>query len=470
MLLRQVADRNPTVALRLSQAVDPPYRAYRDGDGTLMETFSTGGTATAGRWSPPGSASVRSPLWRGDIVAALASILDYSGTDGVPHHARVAAIAARTASHLRTVDRLDVFYAGLLHDIGLMGNARDPDRWANPDQQANQPILRSHPLIGAQLVAQVPELVTVAEIVMDHHECVNGHGYPRGKTGDEISNGAQVLHFANVCDVVLREQGSPELIPLLDAVRRRTTPQVSTAVADAGIEALGEPGLYAQLLTPDDVRFLVSSIVHRLAADDLVTTEGQVTSLLELFAHVTDAHPADKIGHSRRVATLAVLVAMAMRLGKEVATTVKWAGLVHDVGMVTIPKEVLDKPGPLTPAELKQVHGHALATEQFIGTIRGLEEIAKVAAAHGEAFDGSGYPHGRSGNEIPIGARILAVCDTFDALTSRRPYRDARETSLAIDILVKGSGSLFDPDVVQAAVPAFLVARAAEEPLAVTRN
>jgi putative nucleotidyltransferase with HDIG domain len=435
-----------------------------------MEMPSTGGTATANRWSPPGSASVRSPLWRGDILAALAAILDYTATDDVPHHARVAAIAARTASHLRTVDRLDVFYAGLLHDIGLLGDSRDPDRWFNPDQQANQPLLRSHPLVGAQLVAQVPELVTVAELIMDHHECVNGHGYPRGKTGDEVSNGAQVLHFANVCDVVLREQGSPELIPLLDAVRRRAAIQVSTPVADAGIETLGEPGFYAQLLAADDVRFLISSIVHRLAADDLVTTEGQVTSLLELFAHVTDAHPADKIGHSRRVATLAVLVAMAMRLGKEVATTVKWAALVHDVGMVTVPKEILDKPGPLTPDELAAVRCHATATERFIASIRGLEEIATVAAAHGEAFDGSGYPHGLADRAIPIGARILAVCDTFDALTSRRPYRDARETSLAIDILVKGSGSLFDPDVVEAAVPALLVARSAEEPLAAMAN
>jgi HD-GYP domain-containing protein (c-di-GMP phosphodiesterase class II) len=117
-----------------------------------------------------------------------------------------------------------------------------------------------------------------------------------------------------------------------------------------------------------------------------------------------------------------------------------------------------------------EVHRHSLATERFIGTIRGLEEIARVAAAHGEAFDGSGYPHGLADSAIPIGARILAVCDTFDALTSRRPYRDARETTLAIDILVKGSGSLFDPDVVEAAVPAFLVARAAEEPIAVAAN
>jgi putative nucleotidyltransferase with HDIG domain len=412
----------------------------------------------------PAGAPLSRPLWRGDILAALARVLDYSPKSEIPHHGRVAALAARMASHLRCVDRLDAFYAGLLHDIGLLGDARDPGRWWNPNEQANQPLLRAHPLVGAQLVAQMPELLAVAEIIMDHHESTDGHGYPRGKAADEISPAAQVLYFANTCDVALREQGAPELIPLLDAIRRRTASQVAAPIADAGIETLGEPGFYAQLLRAEDVEFLVESTVHRLAADDLVTSETQTTSLLELFANVTDAHPADKVGHSRRVATLAVLVAMTMGLPKHQTTRVKWAGLVHDVGMMTVGKELLDKPGPLTKGEMAQVHHHASATEHFVGAIRGLEEVAALAAAHGESFDGSGYPKGLSGDDIPLGARILAVCDTFDALTSHRPFRDARETALAVDILVKGSGSLFDPDVVAAAVPAFLLSRSADEP------
>ena len=407
--------------------------------------------------------TLRQPLWRGDFLAALARVLDWDPEAVVPHHGRVAALAAKMASHLRGVDRLDVFYAGLLHDIGLLGDARDPARWWNAGQQANQPLLRAHPVIGAQLLAQLPDLPGAAEIIMDHHESIDGHGYPRGKTGDEISPAAQVLYFANTCDVVLREQASPELIPLLDALRRRTASQVRPAVEDAGIETLGEPGFYAQLLTAEDVAFLVDSAVHRLAANDLVTSEVHVTGLLELFAHVTDAHPADKIGHSRRVASLAALVAMAMDLPKNETTKIRWAGLVHDVGIITVRKELLDKPHLLAPEELAEVHRYASATERYIGAIRGLEEIAAIAAAHGEAFDGSGYPRGLAGEDIAIGARILAVCDTFDALTSPRPYREARETSLAIDILTKESGSLFDPQVVAAAVPAFLLARSADE-------
>ena len=419
---------------------------------------------------PATDSSVRSSLgslnlWQGEFLVALSRLLDYFPARQAPHHARVAALAARMASHLRRIDRLDTFYAALVHDIGLLSDVRDPDRWWSPEEQANRPLVRSHPLIGAQMVAEVPELTSVAQIVLDHHECINGHGYPRGKCGDEILPASQVLRFANTCDVVLREQASPELISLVHAVRGRTASQVSTEVADAGIEVLGEPGFYAQLQTPEDIEFLVQSTLHRLTPNDLVTTESEVTALLELFSHVTDSHPADHVGHSRRVAALAVLVSMAMGLPLDQTTRIKWAALVHDVGMVTVPKAILDKPGHLDAEELAEIRKHAAATEQFIAPIRGLEEVAAIAAAHGEAFDGSGYPHGLSGHSIPLGARILAVCDTFDALTSRRPYREARETSISVDILVKGSGTLFDPDVVAVAVPAFLIAGAAEEPL-----
>jgi HD-GYP domain-containing protein (c-di-GMP phosphodiesterase class II) len=408
-------------------------------------------------------------LWRGEVLAGLARLLDYtaSTTDGapvpVPHHSRVAALAVRMASHLR-VDRLDVFYAGLIHDIGLLGNSSDADRRRNLDDQANRPLMRAHPIIGAELAAETPELFSIAPMILDHHECISGHGYPRGKSDSEIAPEAQILRFADTCDVLFREQGTPEIISFLHAARGRTATEVSSAVADAGVEALGEPGFYAQLLTAADVDFLIESVLHRVAADDLVLSETELTGLLELFAHVADAYPSHKTGHSRRVAHLAVLVALALGLKPDEVTKIRWAALVHDVGVIAVPKSILDKPDHLSADEVAAVRRHASATEQFIAPIRGLEEVARIASSHGESFDGSGYPRGLAGREIPLGGRILAVCDTFDALTSHRPYREARDTTLSVDILIKGSGSIFDPDVVEAAVPALLVGRPAEEP------
>lgn len=402
---------------------------------------------------------------RGEILAALSRILDYDPAGHIPHHARVAVIAARMASHMRQVDRLDAFYGGLIHDIGLQGTDHDFRCTGNLEEQANQPLVRAHTLVGAQMAGAVPELATVSEMILDHHECVNGRGYPRGKAGQEIHLGAQLLRFADTCDFVLREQGWPDLISFLDAIRRRSAGQVDIEVADAGIEILGETGFYAQLMAVEDVELLLQSTIRHLAAEDTAATEDEVTSLLELFACVTDMHASDRIGHSRRVARFADVVATALGLPSQEITKIRWAALVHDIGMAAVPKKILDKTGPLTPAEMAIIHGHSVKTAEFMAPIRGLEDVAAMAAAHGEAFDGSGYPHGLVGNEIPLGSRILGVCCTFDALTSRRPYREARDTSLAIDILIRGSGGLFDPDVVSAAVPALLAVQSAEEPL-----
>lgn len=414
--------------------------------------------------SPPGSAGTEVHLNRGEVLAALSRVLDYRPSPEVPHHGRVAALASRTASRVPGADPRDTFYAGLIHDIGLLDEQHDYSHPANLAEQANRPLMRSHPLTGAQLVATVPGLYAVAEIILNHHEWTNGHGYPRGKVGSEISPAAQVLRFADTCDFILREQGSPELLPFLDAVRNRTAGQVSPPVADAGIDVLSKSGFYAQLLTDEDVESIVQSRIRRLAGDDFATTEAEITGLLELFAHVTDAHPADKIGHSRRVANLTIVVAMALGMSPQDTVNVKWAALLHDLGTITVPKSLIDEPRQLTAEELTEVRRLTGRTHEFLAPMSGLEEVAAIAGSHSEAFDGSGYPQGLTGYEIPLGSRIIAVCDTYDALTSRRPYRAARDTSLAIDILVRGSGSIFDPDVVAVAVPVFLISQNSEEP------
>jgi HD-GYP domain-containing protein (c-di-GMP phosphodiesterase class II) len=141
----------------------------------------------------------------------------------------------------------------------------------------------------------------------------------------------------------------------------------------------------------------------------------------------------------------------------------RWAALLHDIGMVAVPRRLVDQPGLLNEEELDQVRRLTSKTREFLEPLQGLDDVVEMAASHGEAFDGSGYPQGLSGTDIPLGSRIIAVCDTFDALTSHRPYREARDPGLAIDILLRGSGSLFDPDVVSKAVPVLLVHYAIEE-------
>jgi HD-GYP domain-containing protein (c-di-GMP phosphodiesterase class II) len=394
---------------------------------------------------------------RADLLAAVARVLDYRPTREVPHHGRVAALAAHVAARLGGTDPREVFFAGLVHDIGLLSEQWDLSHPPNLEEQANRPLTRSHPLVGAQMLAEVPRLLSVAEVVLDHHEWVDGHGYPRGKSGEEVPWASQVLRLADTCDFLLREQGAPELLALLDAVRTRAARQVTDDILEAGTDVLDRPGFYAQLLAGDDVDLLVRTTTHHLAEDDFVASGMEMTALLELLATLADAHASDHIGHSRRVANLTVMVAMAMGLSAEETAKAKWAALVHDLGMVAVPKTLLDEPRLLSEKELRDVRSRSARVGTFLGSVEGLEEVTHIAACHREAFDGSGCPDGLAGSAIPLGARLISLCDTFDALTSPRPYREARDTSLAIDILIRGSGGMFDPDVVSAAVPVFLI-------------
>jgi len=409
--------------------------------------------------SPPQVTGLDLHVRRADVLATIARVLDYRPEPHVPHHGRVAVLAARVASYLPGPDPSDVFLAGLVHDIGLLDAQWDLAHPPNLTEQANRPLIRSHPLTGAQMLADVPRMLPLAEIVLDHHEWVDGHGYPRGKAGEEVSPASQVLRFADTCDFLLREQGSPELLALLDAARTRTASQVSPHVREAGSEALGQPGLYGQLLEGKTVDGLVQEVAQRLGPDDVVSTDAEMTGLLELLATLIDAHAADHSGHSRRVAKLVVMVAMAMGLEPSATARAKWAALIHDIGMITVPKAVLDEPRLLSERELRDVRAQTARAAEFLGKVDGLDEVARIAACHREAFDGSTGPSGPAAGDVPLASRLIAVCDTFDALTSHRPYRAARDTSLAIDILIRGSGGLFDPDVVSAAVPVLLISK-----------
>jgi len=399
---------------------------------------------------------------RADLLAAVGRVLDYRPTQEVSHHGRVAALGASVASRLGGVDPREAFYAGLVHDVGLLDEQWDLSHPLNLAEQPNRAVTRAHPLVGAQMLADVPRLLGAAEIVLDHHEWVDGHGYPRGKSGEEVPWGAQVLRLADTCDFLLREQGTPERLAFVDAVRSRAAHQVTDETLDAGVDALNQPGFYAQLLAGDDVDLLVRSTIEHLACDDFVRTGAELTALLELLATVADAHASDHIGHSRRVANLVVMVAMAMGLADEETAKAKWAALIHDLGMVAVPKTLLDEPRLLSEKELRNIRNRSARVSPLLGPVEGLDEVIRIAGAHREAFDGSGCPEHLSGSAIPLGARLIAVCDTYDALTSRRPYRAARDTSLAVDILIRGSGGMFDPDVVSAAVPVFLISEPAD--------
>ena len=172
-------------------------------------------------------------------------------------------------------------------------------------------------------------------------------------------------------------------------------------------------------------------------------------STIETLAMAVDATDQITHGHIRRVQTWAVGLANALGVSDpSQVKAIEAAALLHDVGKLAIPEHILNKPGRLTPAEFEKIKKHANIGADILSAIDFPYPVVPIVRHHHEHWDGTGYPAGLAGAEIPIGARILTVVDCFDALTSDRPYRRALSDEEALGMLLDGRGSAYDPLVV----------------------
>lgn len=154
--------------------------------------------------------------------------------------------------------------------------------------------------------------------------------------------------------------------------------------------------------------------------------------------------------HSENVTRYALGIAETIRMGSKQLEVIRRAAMIHDIGKIGIPDAVLSKPGALTPHERKIIEQHPLIAVRILDKMSFLEQEIAIVRSHHEKWNGQGYPDGLANSDIPMGARILAVADTFDALTSCRSYHNSRPIAEAIKILVDSSGYDFDPKVVKA--------------------
>jgi putative nucleotidyltransferase with HDIG domain len=181
----------------------------------------------------------------------------------------------------------------------------------------------------------------------------------------------------------------------------------------------------------------------------MVELERSYDITLEALGDALDLKDRETEGHSRRVTAFTIAIARAMGLTADQIRVIARGAFLHDIGKMAIPDAILNKPGALTPDEVAIMREHSYHGYQIVRKIPFLQEASEIVYAHQERFDGTGYPRGLKGEQIPLGARMFAVADTLDAITSDRPYRPAQTLTAAREEIQRWAGRQFDPEVVK---------------------
>jgi len=196
-----------------------------------------------------------------------------------------------------------------------------------------------------------------------------------------------------------------------------------------------------------EIQSVGRDITERKRAEESLGEAYETT--LEGWAKALELRDKETEGHSRRVTQTTVIVARAMGFTEEELTHIRRGSILHDIGKMGVPDDILRKNGALTEEERVIVEKHPDTAFELLRGIHFLERALEIPHHHHEKWDGSGYPRGLRGNEIPLPARIFAVVDVWDALTTNRPYREAWSRERAMQYLADESGTHFDPKVVE---------------------
>ena len=408
----------------------------------------------------------------GDLLGALSYALDLTEGQDAGHTLRSCLIGMALGERLGlgAESRSELYYALLLKDIGCSTNSsRTAELLAAHDQDAKQAhkltdwttrggrfrwavatVGREEPALerlqrlrmlgkregttrefirlrcerGAQIAEDLgfPPETSAAIYFLDEHW--DGSGHPFGRRGDEIPLLARIGCLAQTMEVFTSAEGAQAALYVAD---RRAGRWFDPALTDLlELDILTELP-YAPEALADAVR------AHEPPDRVLRADEARISAVAHAFAEVIDAKSPDTGGHSHRVAALAG--AAAERLGMPVDRGFLRAALLHDIGKLGVSNRILDKPGPLEPDEWAAVRRHPLRTHELLTRVPALREHAAIASAHHERLDGSGYPHGLSGDELSLEARVLAVADVYEALTASRPYRAAIASEDALTLM-----------------------------------
>ena len=418
-----------------------------------------------------------------EVLSGLSHALDI--TEGQPrgHAERSCLIGMRLADVLELdgETRSSLFYALLLKDAGCSSNAakvatlfgaddafvkssrRLTDTSRTPDAVrhvlrtagAGSPVLTRGRHVASVLMAGRPGARSLIELrcergaavvralglgevaaraILDADEHWDGGGYPNGISDEQISVGGRVLCIAQTAEVFWRFGG----------------PQAACEIARKRREKWFDPMLADALVALEDDEAFWESVqrcnVTPLEPPDrvLVADERALDQVAKAFASIVDAKSPYTAHHSDGVASIAVSIARLLGLDSGSRATLRRAALLHDIGKLGVSNRILDKPGPLNPSEWEIVRLHPGWSMEILARVRAFDDVARIAAAHHERLDGSGYHRGLTAEQLDVPSRILAVADAAEALCADRAYRHAFSLEEALRMMTRAAGRRLD--------------------------
>jgi putative nucleotidyltransferase with HDIG domain len=431
-----------------------------------------------------------------DIISALSYALDLTEGQPMGHSVRACMIGMRLAQQIGVSadEQAELYYALLLKDAGCSSNASRLFHILNADEirakgdlktkdwtrvgweslhyalthvATGMPFLqRMHRLFqvaqtqqqdsctlvkircerGAYIAKQLGFSESISAGIYNLDEHWNGRGYPDGLRKDEIPLFSRIANLSQTLDVFFNVHG-PEAA--LQAARKRSGRWFDPELVNAAASLANSGALWEGLNDADLVRKVATlEPEHR----QVTASEDTIDNICKAFAEVIDAKSPFTYRHSHGVADAAVEIGQWFGMNPKSLKLLRRAALLHDIGKLSVPNSVLEKPAKLTSEEWTVIKAHPYYTLEILKKIPGFERLSQDAAAHHEKLDGSGYWRGWGGEQLSRFARILAVADIFDALHAKRPYRDGMPLEKVFQILRNDAPHALDLPCVEALI------------------
>jgi len=413
--------------------------------------------------------STSTQLRMSDLISALSYALDLTEGQPMGHAVKCCLLSMRVADilNLSVQQKSDLYYATLLKDAGCSSNAaRMHEILGGDERKAKQEVkstdwtkvsfegleyllrnvmpgrsrlervfaiasvatnrdAQTSELInlrcdrGAQIAKKIgfSESTTTAIYSLDEHW--NGKGFPAGRKAQDIPLFSRIMNLCQTLEVFISLNGVSDGFQVL---RDRSGTWFDPELVRVAGELEKDAELW-KVIEQDRVREAVMDIEP--ISVSLYADEAKLDNVCEAFANIIDIKSTYTHSHSRGVTSIAVAICQRLALPEDQVTLVRRAALLHDIGKLSIPNNILDKAGKLTAAEWETVRLHPYYTQRILERIGGFKDLAFLASSHHERLDGSGYFRNLRASQISTGARAIAVADVYDGLSSKRPYRGA---------------------------------------------